>query len=104
MTPPLPDEYGTLRDTILAVFKKKNTKFLTTAHILGEVRFQKGVFPKEDTEKLNFILEKMREEDLVLTNQPKFVALTGAGQAQLDLLTETRLLEIEKETQKRLSR
>jgi hypothetical protein len=97
------NDFELFRSAILAVFKKRNTKFLTTATILGEIRFQKAIYPKEDKERLDSILEKMREMGLVLTNQPKFVALTQTGQEAVKQLTEAQMQEIESAAEKRLS-
>ncbi len=72
-----------------------------TESILKEIRFQKALFPKEDKERLDLILEKMREQDLVVLNQPKFVALAPLGRKQADQLTEVRIAEIEKEMEER---
>ncbi len=96
-------DYENLRDEILIVFKKRNTGFLTTETILKEVRFQKAILPKEDRERLDSILGIMRDHDLVLTNQPKFVALTPAGQQEVSNLSKERLAEIEKDAQARLA-
>ncbi len=72
-----------------------------TESILKEIRFQKALFPKEDKERLDSILEKMREQELVVLNQPKFVALAPLGRTQADQLMEARIAEIEKETEER---
>ena len=90
------------RDAILRVFRKRKTAFLTTESILKEVRFQKAVFPKEDKQRLDALLEMMRDKGLVLTNQPKFVALTPEGQLEVNNLTEARISEIDKEMDERL--
>jgi hypothetical protein len=97
------NDFELFGSAILAVFKKRNTKFLTTATILSEIRFQKAIYPKEDKERLDSILEKMREMGLVLTNQPKFVALTQTGQEAVKQLTEAQMMEIESAAEKRLS-
>ncbi len=90
------DDYGVFKDSILYVFKKRKTSFLMTESILKEIRFQKAILPKEDKERLDSILEKMREQELVVLNQPKFVALAPLGRTQADQLTEARITEIEK--------
>jgi hypothetical protein len=72
-----------------------------TESILKEIRFQKAIFPKEDKERLDSILEKMREQDLVVLNQPKFVALSPLGRTQIDQLPPERIAEIEKEMEER---
>jgi hypothetical protein len=95
------DDYEIFKDAILCVFKKRKTSFLTTESILKEIRFQKAVFPKEDKERLDAILEKMRERDLVILNQPKFAALSPLGRTEIDQLTHTRVVEIEKEMENR---
>jgi len=96
------NDFEIFRDPILGVFTKRKTAFLTTETILKEVRFQKAILPKEDRERLDLILETMRDHDLVLTNQPKFVALTPAGQVEVNKLTEERIAEIEEEMNARL--
>jgi|SRR5580658_1557142 hypothetical protein len=95
------DDYEIFRDAILSAFKKRKTSFLMTESILKEIRFQKAVFPKEDKERLDAILEKMREQDLVVLNQPKFVALSPLGRNETDKLTDTRVMEIGKEMEER---
>ena len=95
------DDFEIFRDAILRVFKKRKTSFLMTESILKEIRFQKALFPKEDKERLDLILEKMRDQELVVLNQPKFVALAPLGRTQTDQLTEVRIAEIEKEMEER---
>jgi len=94
-------DYEIFRDAILCVFKRRKTSFLMTESILKEIRFQKAIFPKEDKERLDSILEKMREQDLVVLNQPKFVALSPLGRTQIDQLPPERIAEIEKEMEER---
>jgi len=96
------DSYEVFRDTILASFKKRGTAFLMEDKILKEIGFQKAINPKEDKARLDSILEVMREQDLVLTNQPKFVALTPAGRSAVEALAPERLAEIEKAIEERL--
>ena len=95
------DDYGIFRDAVLYVFRKRKTAFLKTESILKEIRFQKGIFPKEDQERLDVILERMREEDLVVLNQPKFAALSPMGRTKSEGLTPERVGEIEKEMEER---
>jgi hypothetical protein len=95
------NEYEIFRDAIFCVFKKRKTYFLMTESILKEIRFQKALFPKEDKERLDAILEKMREQDLVVLNQPKFVALSPLGRTETDQLTDSRIIEIGKEMENR---
>lgn len=89
-------DFEILRDAILYVFKKRKTAFLMTESILKEIHFQKDIFPKEDKERLDLLLEKLRDQGLVTLNQPKFAALTGAGKQEVEKLTEARIGEIEK--------
>lgn len=96
------NDYEIFRDTILYAFRKRNTAFLTTEKILLDLRFQAAIFPKEDKERLDGILEMMREKELVLTNQPKFVALTSEGKEAVGALTDERISEVEKEMEERL--
>lgn len=96
------NDYEIFRDSILYVFKKRKTAFLTTESILKEVHFQKAIFPKEDKERLDSLLETMRDQDLVTLNQPKFAALTATGKTEVEKITEARISEIEKETKERL--
>jgi hypothetical protein len=95
------NDYEVFRDSILYVFKKRKTAFLTTESILKEVHFQKAVFPKEDKERLHSLLETMRDQDLVTLNQPKFAALTATGKMEVEKLTEARIGEIEKSMEER---
>jgi hypothetical protein len=97
-----PDSDEIFIDSILYLFRKKKTSFLTTETILKEVRFQKAIYPKEDKERLDLILAKMRDQDLVILNQPKLAALSPAGKAEGEKLTEARIAEIEKENKERL--
>ena len=90
-------DFEMLRDTVLYVFKKRKTGFLTTDSILKEVRFQKATLPKEDKERLDGLLEAMRAMDLVTLNQPKFAALTNAGKQDVENLSGERIGEIEKD-------
>ena len=92
---------GLFKDAILLLFRKRKTGFLTTETILKEIHFQKAVNPKEDRERLDAILSRMRDQELVLTNQPKFVALTPAGKMEADGLPEERIAEVEKELRER---
>jgi hypothetical protein len=96
------NDYENFKDAILCVFRKRKTAFLTTESILKEVRFQKAIFPKEDKQRLDALLEMMRDKGIVLTNQPKFVALTPEGQVEVNQLTEARISQIEKEMAERL--
>jgi hypothetical protein len=96
------NDEGIFQEAILSVFKKRKTAFLTTETLLKEVRLQKAIFPKEDKDRLDSILESMRKQDLVLTNQPKFVALTPMGKIEMEKLTLERVLEIEKAMEDRL--
>ena len=86
---------------VLYVFKKRKTAFLMTETILKEIRFQKEIDPKTDKERLDALLEKMRERDLVVLNQPKFAALSPGGKAAVDQMTEERVAEIAKEIENR---
>jgi hypothetical protein len=95
------DDYEIFRDAIFYVFKKRKTSFLMTESILKEIRFQKAILPKEDMERLDSILEKMREQELVVLNQPKFVALASLGRTQADQLPPERIAEVEKEMEER---
>lgn len=90
-------DYEIFRDTVLYVFKKRKTAFLTTDSILKEIHFQKARLPKEDKERLDSLLEGMRDQDLVTLNQPKFAALSPAGKQEAEKLTEQRIGEIEKD-------
>jgi hypothetical protein len=93
---------GLYRDGVLRVFKIRKTAFLTTESILKEVQFRKALSPKEDKESLDVLLEKMRAEDLVVLNQPKFVALGPGGKLALEAMSEDRAAEIKKELEERL--
>jgi len=91
-----------LKDSILHLFQKRKTGFLTTETILKEVRFQKAVLPKEDKDRLDALLGRMRDEDLVILNQPKLVALSPHGKETGERLTEGRIAEIEREAEERI--
>jgi hypothetical protein len=90
------------RDSVLLLFRKRKIGFLTTETILKEVRFQKAVLPKEDKERLDALLGQMRDEDLVILNQPKFVALSPKGKEAGEKLTEAQVAEIEREAEERV--
>src|SRR5690349_19588168 len=92
---------GIFKDSILHLFKKRKTAFLTTETILKEVRFQKAVLPKEDKERLDALLAGMRDEELVILNQPKFVALAPKGKEAGEAFTEAQVAEIEREAEER---
>ncbi len=96
------DDFEIFRDTILTSFKKRGTAFLMEDKILKDIGFQKAINPKEDKARLDSILELMREQGLVLTNQPKFVALTPAGKSAMEALSPERIAEIERELEARL--
>ena len=96
------NDYDIFRDTILSSFKKRGTAFLMEDKILKDIGFQKAINPKEDKARLDSILEVMREQDLVLTNQPKFVALTSAGKSAVEALSPERIAELDKELEARL--
>jgi|GEM_PF-1575438 len=91
------------QDAILYLFKKKKTGFLTTETILKEIRFQKAVNPKEDKERLDFILERMRESGWVVLNQPKLAAISPEGKEKIEKLSEERMTEIQKKLDERLT-
>jgi hypothetical protein len=91
------NDYETFKDAILFSFKKRKTAFLMTEKILNDIHFQKAINPKEDKNRLDAILEIMRENDLVVINQPKFVALSQMGKIAVEGMTELRMTEIEKE-------
>ena len=95
------NDYETFKDAILYSFKKRKTAFLMTEKILTDIHFQKAVNPKEDKERLDVILEIMRENDLVVINQPKFAALTTAGKLAVENMTGAQVEEIEKEIEER---
>lgn len=94
-------DYALLRDWVLYIFMKRKTAFLMTESILKELHFQKEIFPKEDKERLDGLLEDMRQQDLVTLNQPKFAALTQAGKTEMESLTGERIGELEKEMKAR---
>ncbi len=95
------ENYGLFRDAVLAAYQKRKTGFLTTESLLKEIRFQKGIFPKEDKERMETILRQMQEEDLVAFNQMKLAALTDQGKQAVEKLTVERLAELEKANQER---
>jgi len=95
-------DYETFKDAILYSFKKRKTAFLMTEKILADIHFQKAINPKEDKERLDAILEIMREKDLVVINQPKFVALSPVGKLAVETLTDVQMVEIEKQIEARL--
>ena len=72
-------DYENFKDVILYSFKKRKTAFLMTDKILADIHFQLAINPKEDKERLDTLLEVMRDHDLVVLNQPKFVALSANG-------------------------
>jgi hypothetical protein len=90
-------DYETFKNAILYSFKKRKTAFLMTEKILADIHFQKAINPKEDKERLDTILEIMRENDLVVINQPKFVALSQTGKMAVEGMTNSQIIEIEKE-------
>jgi hypothetical protein len=90
------ENYELFREAVLAAFQKRKTGFLTTESLLKEIRFQKGIFPKEDKERLEAILRQMQEEDLVVFNQMKLAALTDKGKQAVEKFTPERLAELEK--------
>ncbi|HXL72023.1 MAG TPA: hypothetical protein VN963_00220 [bacterium] len=94
-------DYETFKDAVLYSFKKRKTSFLMTDKILADIHFQKAVNPKEDKERLDAILEIMRDHDWVVLNQPKFVALSAAGKTAVESLTEAQVLAIEKGARER---
>lgn len=94
-------DYDNFKDVILYSFKKRKTAFLMTDKILADIHFQKAINPKEDKERLDALLEMMRDHDLVVLNQPKFVALSAAGKAAVESLTDIQIAEIEKGIEQR---
>jgi hypothetical protein len=72
-------DYENFKDAVLYSFKKRKTAFLMTEKILADIHFQKEINPKEDKERLDALLEAMRDNDLIILNQPKFAALSPAG-------------------------
>jgi hypothetical protein len=68
---------------------------------LADIHFQKAINPKEDKERLDAILEIMREKDWVVINQPKFVALSQAGKMFIETMTDSQIAGIEKEIEAR---
>ena len=72
-----------------------------TGKILADIHFQKAVNPKEDQQRLDAILEMMRDHDLVVLNQPQFAALTASGKLAAEALNEEKISKIEKENQDR---
>jgi len=96
-------DYENFKDVILYSFKKRKTAFLMTDKILADIHFQKAINPKEDKERLDALLEMMRDHDLVVLNQPKFAALSAAGKAAVESLTDTQIAEIEKGIERRSS-
>lgn len=96
-------DYENFKDVILYSFKKRKTAFLMTDKILADIHFQKAINPKEDKERLDALLETMRDHDLVVLNQPKFAALSAAGKTAVESLTDAQIAEIEKGIEKRSS-
>ncbi len=96
-------DYENFKDVILYSFKKRKTAFLMTDKILADIHFQKAINPKEDRERLDALLEMMRDHDLVVLNQPKFAALSAAGKAAVESLTDSQIAEIEKGIEQRSS-
>lgn len=96
-------DYETFKDVILYSFKKRKTAFLMTDKILADIHFQKAINPKEDKARLDAVLENMRDHDLVVLNQPKFAALSAAGKAAIESLTDTQIGKIEKGIEQRSS-
>jgi hypothetical protein len=94
-------DYETFHQVILYSFKKRKTAFLMTDKILADIHFQKAINPKEDKERLDAILEIMRENDMVVLNQPKFVALSAKGKQAVEALGEEVIEQIEKGLQER---
>lgn len=95
-------DYEILKDTVLYIFRKRKTAFLMTETVLKEMRFQKEILPKEDKERLDHLLERMREGGLVTLNQPKFAALTGEGKEEAEKITGDRAVQVEKDMARRL--
>jgi len=74
---------------------------LMTEKILADIHFQKEINPKEDKERLDALLEIMRDKDLVVLNQPKFAALSAEGKLAVEGLTDIQIAAIEKEIERR---
>jgi hypothetical protein len=89
-------DWEAFRDAVLAAFQRHGTAFLRTETLLKEIRFGRDVSPREDQGKLDALLERMREEGLVVLNQPKFAALSLRGRAAAEAMTPDRLAEVGK--------
>lgn len=74
---------------------------MMTEKILADIHFQKEINPKEDKERLDALLEIMRDKDLVVLNQPKFAALSAEGKLAVEGLTDIQIAAIEKEIERR---
>jgi hypothetical protein len=94
-------DYDIFKDAVLYSFKKRKTAFLMTEKILADIHFQKEINPKEDKERLDALLEIMRDNDLVVLNQPKFAALSANGKLTVESLTDIQVAEIEKGIEQR---
>ncbi|HET9870777.1 MAG TPA: hypothetical protein VFR02_09825, partial [bacterium] len=88
-------------DAVLAVFKRRQTGFLTTDSLLKEMHFRKAIQPKEDKERLEGVLLQMQEAGLIAFNQFKLASLTDQGKAAVEAMTPERLAEIEKADRER---
>jgi hypothetical protein len=95
------ENYELFRDTVLAVFLRRKTGFLTTESLLKEIRFQKGTFPKEDKERMEAILRQMQEDGWVVFNQMKLAALSERGKAAMEKLTPERIAETDEANENR---
>jgi hypothetical protein len=94
-------DYDIFKDAVLYSFKKRKTAFLMTEKILADIHFQKEINPKEDKERLDVLLEIMRDNNLVVLNQPKFAALSANGKLAVESLTDVQIAEIEKGIERR---